>query len=40
MFCPLQLKKFSDQKEANGYNDKSVTDDMITEIYLEFSDKT
>ena len=39
-FHPLELKAFSDLCDANGYGDKSVTDEMITEIYLDFSNKT
>src|SRR6266536_4905682 len=40
LFCPLELKAYSDLCDVNGYCDKSVTDEMITEIYLEFGDKT
>jgi hypothetical protein len=34
------LEPFSDLCDASGYNNKSITDEMITEIYLEFSNRT
>jgi hypothetical protein len=39
-FCPLDLKAFSDPCDMEGYDDRSVTDDMITEVYVEFGNKT
>lgn len=37
---PPTLSRFSDPGKADGYNDKSITDDLITDIYLGFSDQT
>jgi hypothetical protein len=34
------LSRFSDPDKVDGYNDKSITDDLITDIYLGFSDQT
>lgn len=37
---PITLQKFSDPLELDGYCDKPITDDLITDIYLDFSNKT
>jgi len=39
-FQPLELQEFSGWKDPNGYNDGSITNDMVTDIYLEFIKKT
>jgi hypothetical protein len=40
VFHPLQLKGYLDLRNVDGYGDKSVTDEMIMEVYLEFSNTT
>jgi hypothetical protein len=40
IFNPVKLNAFSDPGDVHGYDMKSVTDEMITEIYLEFSNQT
>ncbi|KAJ7027842.1 hypothetical protein C8F04DRAFT_1266630 [Mycena alexandri] len=35
-----QLKAFSAPHDPSGYNDKSITDDLITSIFLAFSTRT
>ncbi|KAJ7026258.1 hypothetical protein C8F04DRAFT_1268296 [Mycena alexandri] len=35
-----KLKAFSAPYDASGYNDKSITDDLITSIFLAFSTRT
>jgi hypothetical protein len=37
---PATLKRFSDPAKADGYNDRPITDDLITDIYLGFSKQT
>jgi hypothetical protein len=32
------LQEFSSPADADGYSDKSITDDLITDIYVEFVD--
>jgi len=41
-FQPLALQKFSQWNDPEGYrdNDGCITDDMVTDIYLEFVKKT
>lgn len=34
------LKKFSDPWDPNGYADDCITNDLITDVYLEFSERT
>jgi hypothetical protein len=40
VFNQFELQTFSKPNEEQGYDNKSITDDIITEIYLEFSNKT
>jgi hypothetical protein len=40
MFQPLALQKFSGWDNPDGYDDDSMTHEMITDIYLEFVKKT
>ena len=40
MFQPVALQKFSARDNADGYNDNSMTHEMVTDIYLEFVNKT
>lgn len=37
---PLELQKFLGWNNPNGYNDGSITNDMVTDIYLEFVKRT
>jgi hypothetical protein len=37
---PLILKEFSSPHDADGYADGCITDDLITDLYLEFSERT
>jgi hypothetical protein len=37
---PLVLELFSGPHDKCGYNDSPISHDLITEIFLEFSDKT
>jgi hypothetical protein len=37
---PPTLIRFSDPGKVDGFNNKSITDDLITDIYLGFSDQT
>jgi hypothetical protein len=37
---PPTLSRFSDPGKVDGYNDNPITDDLITDIYLSFSDQT
>jgi hypothetical protein len=37
---PAVLKEFSDPCEPDGYNDKPITDDLISDVYLAFSNQT
>ena len=37
---PLQLKSFSEPHDKLGFNTNSISDDTVTEIFLEFSEKT
>jgi hypothetical protein len=39
-FCPLKLMAFSNPCDVNGYDSKSISDEMITEAYLEYSNRT
>jgi hypothetical protein len=39
-FKKNNLKMFSDPANEKGYNDVPISNDMITEIYLEFIKKT
>jgi hypothetical protein len=39
-FVPPQLKSFSDPTDKHGYNDDPISDDVITEVFLEFSNRT
>ncbi|KAK6984837.1 hypothetical protein R3P38DRAFT_2575379, partial [Favolaschia claudopus] len=34
------LQEFSAPHDTSGYNDESITDDLITDIFIEFSDRT
>jgi len=40
MFQPLALQKFSGWDNPDGYDDNSMTHEMVTDIYLEFVNKT
>lgn len=40
LVAPPALEKFSDPWKKAGYNDGSITDDLITDIYLAFIDQT
>lgn len=35
-----KLKEFSGPWDPNGYNDGAITDDLITNIFLDFSQRT
>lgn len=35
-----KFKEFSGPWDPNGYNDKSITDDLITDIFIDFSERT
>jgi hypothetical protein len=37
---PAPLKAFIGPWDQNGYRDKSITDDLITDVYTAFSDET
>lgn len=37
---PMQLKAFSKPTDKLGYNDNPICNDLITEVFLEFSDRT
>jgi len=37
---PIRLKKFSDMKDRDGYNDTPITDDMVTDLYQQFVKQT
>lgn len=37
---PVALQSFSEPYNAKGYDDQSITDDMITEILLGYHEKT
>ncbi|KAJ7615765.1 hypothetical protein DFH06DRAFT_1365836 [Mycena polygramma] len=37
---PCVLESFSIPDDPDGYNDKSITDDQITDIFLQFSNRT
>jgi hypothetical protein len=39
-FQPNPLKKFSDPWNADGYSDNCITDDLITDVYLDFIERT
>lgn len=34
------LEKFSDPEEAKGYANSSITDDLISDVFLAFSERT
>lgn len=34
------LREFSDPEDTCGYDDKSISDDLISDVYLAFSSKT
>jgi hypothetical protein len=36
----VPLKTFTEPWDPNGYRDKSIADDMISDMYLAFSDQT
>jgi hypothetical protein len=36
IFKPIILQQFSAPNSTTGYNDKTISDDIITELYLEF----
>ncbi len=37
---PLPLKSFSEPHNKLGFNSNSISSDMVTEVFLEFSEKT
>jgi hypothetical protein len=37
---PVMLKAFSEPWDSHGYRNKSITDDLITDVYIMFSDQT
>lgn len=37
---PTVLRDFLDPYKPDGYNDKPITDNLITDIYLAFSNQT
>ena len=37
---PLPLKNFSKPHDKQGFNSNSISDDMVTEVFLGFSEKT
>ena len=37
---PLKLELFSGPTDKRGYNDNPISDDMITGVFLEFSNRT
>lgn len=40
VFKPNPLQVFSNPSDASGYNDKSISDDMITALFIDFSERT
>jgi hypothetical protein len=40
IFRPVLLQQFSAPNSTTGYNDKFISDDIITELYLEFGQRT
>jgi preprotein translocase subunit Sss1 len=38
--APVCLKKFSEMKDKDKYNDTPITDDMITDLYQQFVKRT
>jgi len=39
-FVPPQLRSFSEPTDKLSYNDNPICDDLVTEIFLEFSNRT
>ena len=39
-FKPVVLQQFSAPDSTMGYNDKSISDEIITKVYLDFSQQT
>jgi len=37
---PATLKAFSGPWDINGYNDNSITDDLIMDLFISFGDQT
>jgi hypothetical protein len=37
---PLPLKTFSEPHDKLGFNSNSISDETVTEVFLEFSEKT
>jgi hypothetical protein len=37
---PLPLKSFSEPHDKEGFNSHSISDETITEVFLEFGEKT
>jgi len=37
---PVKLEPFSEPNDKCGYNDSPISDDMITEVFVEFSERT
>jgi hypothetical protein len=40
VFQPVSLQEFSTHDDPNGYDDNCITNDMITDVYVEFVNKT
>jgi hypothetical protein len=40
IFKPTLLQQFSAPNSTTGYNDKTISDDIITELYLNFGQRT
>jgi len=40
VFRKRRLIPFSEPRDPTGYGDGSITDDLITEVLLEFSERT
>jgi len=40
VFKPVSLQGFSSHDDANGYDDNCITNNMITDVYVEFVNKT
>jgi hypothetical protein len=39
VFKPVSLQEFSSHDDPNGYDDNCITNNMITDVYVEFVNK-
>lgn len=37
---PEELRMFSEPNDPEGYRDSVITDDLISDVYLEFGERT